>query len=65
MRDQDLDVRVALLERIAEDLSSLTKDHESRLRWIEKIAYYGLGMMGVGSIGTFALSVFDHVSKHG
>jgi hypothetical protein len=46
-----LRTRVAVLQRIAQELEVLVKDHENRLRKLERIAMYGAGVIGVVSIG--------------
>jgi hypothetical protein len=55
-----LETRVALLERMAEDLGSIVKDHEKRLRWSERVLFYGMGVLGVGG---FALNMWSRFQK--
>ncbi len=54
------ETRLALLERMAADLSNLVSDHEKRIRMSERVLFYGMGVVGVGS---FALNVWTHLQK--
>lgn len=58
MRDRSVEVRLAVLEQTSVDMGAIVKDHESRIRWIERVAMYGMGTLGIGS---FLLSVFKTV----
>jgi hypothetical protein len=59
--EKDLDTRVALLERMADDLGSIVKDHEKRLRWNERVLFYGMGVIGVSG---FVLNVWARLAGH-
>lgn len=61
LESRSVNTRIELLEHIAADLKTLVMDHEGRLRWIERVVLYGMGAVGVGS---FAMNIFDHLSKH-
>jgi hypothetical protein len=45
---EQIETRVALLERLAEDLGKLVSDHEKRIRSNERMLFYGMGVIGVG-----------------
>jgi hypothetical protein len=55
-----IETRVALLERMAEDLGSIVKDHEKRIRWSERVLFYGMGVLGVGG---FVLNMWSRFQK--
>lgn len=50
-----LEARVLVMERLLEDMGKVVKDHESRVRWIERVVMYGIGAAGLGSF------VLDHL----
>lgn len=42
---------IAKLEIIIENLSQIIKDHEGRIRFLERIVGYGLGALGLIEFG--------------
>jgi len=60
MHDRSVNVRLARLERIATDMGRILEDHESRMRWGERLLMYGAGTLGVGG---FLLNLFTSL-KH-
>jgi hypothetical protein len=52
-----LETRMALLEEVAENLGRLVSDHEKRLRWNERVLFYGMGVVGLGG---FVLNLYSH-----
>lgn len=60
LREEKIQTRVALLERLAEDLGNLVSDHEKRLRANERVLFYGMGVVGVGG---FLLNIWTHLAK--
>ncbi len=58
-RAPSLDTRVALLERMADDLGTIVKDHEKRLRSNERMVIYGTAVFGLCAL---AISVWAKLS---
>ncbi len=58
-RAPSLDTRLALLERMADDLGTIVKDHEKRLRSNERMVIYGTAVFGLCAL---AISVWAKLS---
>jgi hypothetical protein len=60
MSEATVETRLALLEQIAEYLGGIIKDHETRLRWIERVTLYAMGALGIGDLVLHALDRLKH-----
>lgn len=56
MQAEEITEMLTKQETIIENLTSIMKDHESRLRFIERVVGYGLGAVGLVEFAINALN---------
>ncbi|MES2136108.1 MAG: hypothetical protein V4502_03485 [Pseudomonadota bacterium] len=56
----NVETRLALLERMADDLGTIVKDHEDRLRSNERMVIYGAAVFGMCALAVSVWAKLSH-----